>query len=68
MCREILALLHAFEADIHDGNQAPCGAQGAEQPVWISPALDPQDVAFVEAQLTGFSGDVVAECPYLTEE
>lgn len=64
----ILALLHAFEGNINDGNQALRGAQRAEQPVGIRLAQDPQDVALVEAQLAGLGGYVVAQCSYLTEE
>lgn len=64
----ILTLLHAFEGNIDDGYQALRGAHGAEQPVWISPAQDPQGVALVEAQLPRLSGYVVAQCSYFTEE
>ncbi|KAF3851481.1 hypothetical protein F7725_013253 [Dissostichus mawsoni] len=43
------------------------GAQGAQQPVWVSLAQDPQDVSFVEAQLSRLGGDVVTQRSYFTE-
>lgn len=64
----VLALLHAFECDIDKGNQTLQGAQGTEQPVWISFAEDLQDITFVEAQLTRFSGNVVAQCSDFPKE
>lgn len=64
----MVAVLHAVEGDIDDGNQAPAGAQRAEQPIRIRLAQDTQDVALVEAQLTGLGGYVVAQCSYFTEE
>lgn len=64
----ILALLHAFQGNIDDGNQTLRGAQRAEQPVWIRLAKDPQDVTLSEAELTGRGGYVVAQCSYFTEE
>lgn len=57
-----MALLHAFEGDVDDGNQALRGAQGAEQPVRIGLSQDTQDIALVEAQLAGLCGYVVAQC------
>lgn len=64
----ILALLHAAEGDIDDGNQTLLGVQGAEQPVRISLAQDLQDIALVEAELAGLGGYVVAQRSYFTEE
>lgn len=64
----LLALLHALEGNIDDGNQALGGAQRAEQPVWVRLPQDPQDVALVEAQLAGLGGYVVAQRSYFTEE
>lgn len=60
----IVAFLHAFEGDVDDGNQALCGAQGAEQPVRIGLSQDPQDIALVKAQLARLCGYVVAQCSY----
>lgn len=62
----ILAVLHAFEGDVDDGDQASGGAQGAQQPVRVGLAQDPQDVALVEAQLAGLGGYVVAQRSYFT--
>lgn len=64
--RGIVAVLHAVEGDIDDGNQAPGGAQGAQQPVWISLAQDLQDITLVEAQLARLGGYVVAQCSHFT--
>lgn len=56
----ILAVLHAIEGNIDDGDQALAGAQGAEQPVGVGLFQDPQNVTLVEAQLAGLGGYVVA--------
>lgn len=55
----VVAVLHAVEGDVDDWNQALAGAEGAEQPVRIGLTQDPQDVALVEAQLTGLGGYMV---------
>lgn len=64
----ILALLHAVEGDINDRNKSLYGAQGAEQPVWVHFADHLHDVPFAEAQLSRFSGDVVAQRSDFTED
>lgn len=66
--RGILAVLHAVEGDVDNWNQAPGGAQGTEQPIGVSLAQNVQDVALVEAQLSGLGGDVVAQCSYFAEK
>ena len=64
----VLAVVHAVQGHVDDGNQPPGGAQGAEQPIGIGFAQDQQDVALVEAQLPGLGGDVVAQSSDFTEE
>lgn len=64
----VLAVLHAVEGDVDNWNQALGGAQGTEQPIGVSLAENAQDVALVEAQLSGLGGDVVAQCSYFTEK
>lgn len=64
----VLAVLHAVEGDVDDGDQALGGAEGAEQPVGIGLAQDPQHVALVEAELSGLGGDVVTQRSDFTEE
>lgn len=54
-------VLGAAEGDVDDGDQAPRGAQGAEQPVGVGLPQDLQHVALVEAQLARLGGDVVAQ-------
>lgn len=62
------ALLHPSQGDVDNGNQAPGGAQRAEQPVCIGPLQNLHDVALVEAQLARFGGYVVAQRSHFAEE
>lgn len=57
----VLAVVHAAEGDVDDGDQTLGGAQRAEQPVGVGFAQDSQDVALVEAQLAGLGRYVVAQ-------
>lgn len=63
----LLAVLHAVRGDVDDGNQAPRGAQRAQQPVRVGSAQNLHDVSFVEAELTRFCGDVVAQSTHPPE-
>lgn len=52
--------------DIHDGHQSLLGAKAALQPVTIHLGDDLQNIPFVEAQLSCFSGNVMAKSFHLT--
>lgn len=60
------ALLRAFEGNIDDGNQTLRGAEGADEPVWVSLSQDLQDIALVKAEMTGLGGYVMAQRSHFT--
>lgn len=61
-----LAVLHAPQGNIDERHQAPLGPQGAEEPVGVGPAQDPQYVPFLETQLVRLRGYVVAQSSHFT--